>query len=355
MTKESTAKNPFLRGGRKSQRSLAAPDILGAFPQVRMRRNRASDWSRRLVAENRLSVDDFILPIFVQESDGESDVTSMPGIRRQGLDRVVDFAGRAVEAGIPVIAVFPYLDRTLKTSDCREAVNPDNLVCRAVKTLRNAFPDLGIMTDVALDPFNADGHDGLLRDGRILNDETLEMLADQALVQARAGSDVLGPSDMMDGRVGFIREALDEEGLEDVRIMAYSAKFASAFYGPFREAVGAGGLLKGDKRTYQLAPSNSDEAIRETALDIAEGADMVMVKPGMPYLDVLRRIKETFTLPTTVFQVSGEYAMMKAAAANGWLENDKIILESLMAFKRAGADGILTYAALEAAELLKQD
>jgi porphobilinogen synthase len=278
----------------------------------------------------------------------------MPGIKRHGLDCVVDFAGKAVEAGIPVIAVFPYIATSLKTSDCREAVNPDNLLCRAVKTLRSAFPELGIMTDVALDPFNADGHDGLVQDGKILNDETLDILADQALVQARAGSDLVGPSDMMDGRVGFIREALDSEGLEDVQILAYAAKYASAFYGPFREAVGAGELLKGDKKTYQLDPANSDEALREAALDLDEGADMVMVKPGMPYLDILRRIKDAFAVPTMVFQVSGEYAMIKAAAQNGWLDNDKVVLESLMAFKRAGADGILTYAALEAAELLKK-
>ena len=307
-----------------------------------------------MVAECGLTVADMIWPVFVQDAKGTSEVPSMPGVRRIGPDHLVDAVGPAVEAKIPAVAIFPYLDPALKTSDCREAVNPENLVCRAVRAVKKAFPDLGVVTDVALDPFNADGHDGLVRDGRILNDETLEILAEQALVQARAGADVIAPSDMMDGRVGVVRRALDASALEDVQILAYSAKYASAFYGPFRDAVGSGTHLVGDKKTYQMDPRNSDEALREVALDLDEGADMVMVKPGLPYLDIVRRVKDAFAVPTLVYQVSGEYAMLKAAAANGWLDNDKVVMESLLAFKRAGADAILTYAAPEAAAILKR-
>ncbi len=352
MTRRTSAGNPFLRT-KPREAPAGSTDMLGAFPQVRLRRNRSSAWSRRLVAENALSVDDFIWPVFVQEEAGTSVVESMPGVLRYGPDRVVDAIGPAIEAGIPAVEIFPYLSAEVKTSDCREAVNPENLVCRAVRAVKAAFPDLGIVTDVALDPFNSDGHDGLVKDGVILNDESLELLAEQALIQARAGSDIVAPSDMMDGRVGVIRRALDEANLTETQILSYSAKYASAFYSPFREAVGSGGFLTGDKKTYQMDPANSDEALREVALDLDEGADMVMVKPGLPYLDIIRRVKETFAVPTFVYQVSGEYAMMKAAAANGWLDNDRVVLESLLAFKRAGADAILTYAAPEAAALLK--
>ncbi|MCB2102103.1 MAG: porphobilinogen synthase [Rhodobacterales bacterium] len=327
---------------------------LGSFPGTRMRRNRADAWTRRLVAENRLSVDDLIWPVFALDGENRvEDVPSMPGVERLSVDRLVDAVGRAADLGIPAIALFPYTDPAVKTPDAREATNPDNLVCRAVRAIRAAHPDMGVVCDVALDPFNSDGHDGLVRDGEILNDETVEILCRQAVVQADAGCQVIAPSDMMDGRVGAIRAALDAAGHRDVRIMSYAAKFASAFYGPFRDAVGSGGALKGDKKTYQMDPANTDEALREVALDIAEGADMVMVKPGLPYLDVLHRVKATFRLPTFVYNVSGEYAMLKAAAANGWLDGDKVIMETLMAFKRAGADGILTYAAIEAAERLK--
>ncbi|MDJ0609105.1 MAG: porphobilinogen synthase [Kiloniellales bacterium] len=329
------------------------PETLGAYPQVRMRRNRTDAWSRRLVAESRLAADDFIWPVFVQGAGGESEVEAMPGVRRYGLDRLLDAVGPASDLGIPAVAVFPHMTDSEKTPDCAEATNPDNLVCRAVRLLKDALPEVGIFCDVALDPFNSLGHDGLVEDGRILNDESVEILVKQALVQAEAGCDVIAPSDMMDGRIGAIREALDQAGFQDVKICAYSAKYASGFYGPFREAVGSGGALVGDKKTYQMDPANSDEALREVALDLQEGADMVMVKPGLPYLDVVRRVKETFQVPTFAYNVSGEYAMLKAAAAQGWLDYDKVMLESLVAFKRAGADGILTYAALEAAERLK--
>ena len=353
--------NPYLRAvpGKPERATEArvpevrAAEALGAYPQVRLRRTRAHTWSRRLVAEARLSSDDLIWPVFVQEAEGESEVAAMPGVRRYGLDRLVDAVGPAGELGIPAVAVFPYLDQSVKTPDCAEASNPDNLVCRAIRALKAALPDLGVICDVALDPFNSDGHDGLVEDGVILNDESVEVLVRQALVQVEAGCDVIAPSDMMDGRVGAIRAALDAAGHQDALILAYAAKYASAFYGPFREAVGSGGALKGDKKTYQMDPANSDEALREVALDLAEGADMVMVKPGLPYLDVVRRVKDAFGVPTLAYQVSGEYAMLKAAAANGWLDNDRVVMESLMAFKRAGADAVLTYAALEAAELIK--
>ena len=353
MAKPESSKT-FLRAVPGGGRTAAhAPETLGAYPQVRMRRNRSDAWTRRLVAENRLSVDDLIWPVFVQGADGISEVASMPGVRRFGLDALTDAIGAAAEAGVPAIALFPNIDETLRTPDAAEATNPDNLVCRAVRAIKAAYPELGVICDVALDPFNSDGHDGLVRDGEILNDETVEVLCRQALVQAEAGCDVIAPSDMMDGRIGAIRGALDGAGLEGVKILAYSAKYASAFYGPFRDAVGSGGMLTGDKKSYQMDPANSEEALREVALDLEEGADMVMVKPGLPYLDVVRRVKDTFGVPTMVYQVSGEYAMLKAAAANGWLDNDKAVMESLLAFKRAGADAILTYAAPEAAELLR--
>jgi porphobilinogen synthase len=318
-----------------------------------MRRNRRAPWARRLVAENSLSVADLIWPVFVVEGKGQRQpVPSMPGVNRLSVDLLVEEVGRAEALGIPAIAVFPYVEASLKTPDAREAVNPDNLVCRAVRAVKAAHPDIGIICDAALDPFNADGHDGIVRNGVILNDETVDILCRQSVVQAEAGCDVIAPSDMMDGRIGAIRKALDDAGRTDVLIMSYAAKYASAFYGPFRDAIGSKGVLKGDKKTYQMDPANSDEALREVAMDIDEGADMVMVKPGLPYLDVVRRVKDSFGMPTFVYNVSGEYAMLKAAAGQGWLDNDKVVLETLLAFKRAGADGILTYLAVEAAELL---
>lgn len=325
------------------------------FPLTRLRRNRSHGWIRRLVRETTLSVDDLIWPLFVVDGQNvRQSVASMPGVERLSLDLISGAAKQAVDLGIPAIAIFPNTDPKLKTADAREATNPDNLVCRTVKAVKDAVGDqLGIICDVALDPFNADGHDGLVKDGKILNDETIDILCHQSIVQARAGCDIIAPSDMMDGRVKFIREALDGEGFQDVKIMAYAAKYASGFYGPFRDAVGSGGALKGDKKTYQMDPANSDEALREVALDINEGADMVMVKPGLPYLDIVRRIKDTFAMPTFAYQVSGEYAMIHAAANNGWLDGDLVMMESLMAFKRAGADGVLTYFAPHAAKLLK--
>ncbi|MFQ5953526.1 MAG: porphobilinogen synthase [Kiloniellales bacterium] len=333
----------------------AQPAAHGAYPRLRPRRNRADAWTRRLVAENRLGVDDLIWPVFVCEDDHtEREVASMPGVRRFTVGEVADACDRAAALGVPAVALFPYVDPALKTPTCEEAWNPDNLVCRAIRAVKTALPDLGVICDVALDPFNSDGHDGLVRDGRILNDETIEALCRQALVQAEAGCDVIAPSDMMDGRVGAIRDALDGVGRQDVRILSYAAKYASAFYGPFRDAIGSGGALKGDKKTYQMDPANTDEALREVALDLDEGADMVMVKPGLPYLDVVRRVKDRFGVPTFVYMVSGEYAMLKAAAANGWLDGDKAIMEAHLACKRAGADAILTYAAVEVAERLSQ-
>ena len=304
------------------------------------------------MAESRLSPDDLICPLFVQENAGTSAVPSLPGVLRHGPDRLAEACGRVAELGIPAVALFPYLDAAVKTPDCAEAANPDNLVCRAIRVIKEAHPGLGVFCDVALDPYNSLGHDGLVVDGKILNDETIEVLIAQALVQAEAGCDVIAPSDMMDGRVGAIRGALDDAGFQEVKICAYAAKYASALYDPFRDAVGSGDKLAGDKKTYQMDPANSDEALREVALDLDEGADMVMVKPGLPYLDILRRVKDAFGAPTLVYQVSGEFAMMKAAVANGWLDNDKIVMETLIAFKRAGADAILSYAAIEAAERL---
>ena len=347
-----TKANPFLRSV-PDKAAPRRPETLGAYPQVRLRRNRTDAWSRRLVAESRLSADDFIWTAFVQEEAGESAISSMPGICRYGVERLVEAAGAAAELGIPALALFPHVDHALKSADGAEATNPDNLVCRAIRALKAAHPDLGVFVDVALDPYNSLGHDGIVADGRILNEETIEVLVQQALVQAEAGCDVIAPSDMMDGRVGAIRAALDEAGFQEVKICAYAAKYASAFYGPFREAIGSSRALIGDKKTYQMDPANSDEALREVALDLQEGADMVMVKPGLPYLDVIRRVKESFGVPTLAYQVSGEYAMMKAAAAQGWLDNDKVLMESLIAFKRAGADAVLSYAAPEAVRLLR--
>jgi porphobilinogen synthase len=327
----------------------------GQFPQTRLRRLRRHDWSRRLVAESRLSVDDLICPLFVHEGTKRREaVASMPGVERLSIDLAVDAVGTAVELGIPAVALFPATDPAKKTADGVEAVNRDNLVCRAVRAVKKAHGDaIGVICDVALDPYTSHGHDGLVNDGYVVNDETVTVLERQAVVQAEAGCDVIAPSDMMDGRVGAVRRALDEAGFDRVSIMAYAAKYASAFYGPFRDAVGsAGSLGVGDKKTYQMNPANTDEALREVALDIAEGADMVMIKPGMPYLDVVRRVKDAFGMPTFAYQVSGEYAMLCAAAANGWLDRERAILESLLAFKRAGADGILTYFAPEAARLI---
>ena len=329
---------------------------LGAYPRTRLRRNRGREWSRRLVAESRLSTDDLIWPLFVHEGEARREpVPSMPGVDRLSIDLLVEAAGEAVAAGIPLIAIFPALEETLKTPDGDEAINPDGLVCRAVAAVKAAHPGVGLLCDVALDPFTSHGQDGLVRDGYVVNDETIEVLCRQALVQAAAGCDVIAPSDMMDGRVRAVRDALDLHGYEHVQIMAYAAKYASAFYAPFRDAVGSAAQLgMGDKRTYQMDPANSDEALREVAFDIAEGADMVMVKPGMPYLDVLRRVKDSFGVPTFAYQVSGEYSLIKAASQMGWLDGERVMMEALVGFKRAGADGVLTYFACEAARLLSR-
>ncbi|MEZ5923447.1 MAG: porphobilinogen synthase [Hyphomicrobiaceae bacterium] len=325
----------------------------GQFPAIRMRRNRRADWSRRLMRESTLTSGDLIWPLFLVDGRKTREpVASMPGIERLSVDLAVAAAEEAAKLGIPVVALFPATEIGRKTDDGREALNPDNLVCQACRAIKKAAPEIGIMVDVALDPYTSHGHDGLLEDGQIVNDPTLAVLERQALVQVEAGADIISPSDMMDGRIGVIRRALEREGHADTQIMAYAAKYASAFYGPFRDAVGSKAALKGDKRTYQMDPANSDEAIREVALDLAEGADMVMVKPGMPYLDIVRRVKDTFGAPTFAYQVSGEYAMLMAAAGNGWLDREKVMLESLMAFKRAGADGMLTYFARDAAKAL---
>lgn len=323
------------------------------FPANRPRRLRRTDWMRDLVRENVLTPTDFIWPIFIMEgTDASEPVPSMPGVERLTIDRAVIAANDAANLGIPVVALFPYTDAKLKTSNCEEAYNPENLVNKATRAIKAAVPDIGIMLDVALDPYNADGHDGIVHDGVVLNDETLIVLERQALVHADAGADILGPSDMMDGRIGVIRRALEQNDFPNVAIMAYSAKYASAYYGPFRDAVGATGALTGDKSTYQMDAGNSNEALRMIARDLDEGADMVMVKPGQPYLDICQRVSSEFNVPTFAYQVSGEYAMIEAASANGWVERDKIILESLMAFKRAGCAGILTYYAREVAEKL---
>ncbi len=318
---------------------------------VRPRRNRRSDWARRLVCENVLSTNDLIWPLFVVAGKGVREpVASMPGVVRYSIDEAVKAVSEAAGLGIPAVALFPYTEPALRDERGSEALNSGNLVCQACRAVKDTVPEVGIVTDVALDPYTSHGHDGLLEDGRILNDETVEILAEQALIQARAGSDIIAPSDMMDGRVAAIREALEDAGLTDTQIMAYTAKYASAFYGPFRDAVGSSGTLTGDKRTYQMDYGNTDEAIREAELDIAEGADMIMVKPGMPYLDILGRLKESFGMPTFAYQVSGEYSMLCAAFERGWLDRDKCVMEALTSFKRAGADGVLTYFAVEAAK-----
>ncbi|MEW6098901.1 MAG: porphobilinogen synthase [Pseudomonadota bacterium] len=326
------------------------------FPAARPRRLRRDDFTRRLVREHRLTVDDLIYPVFVLEGQNRvQDVASMPGVQRLSLDRLLPVAEQCVALGVPVMALFPVIEPSRKTPDGREACNPEGLVPTVVRELKQRFPQLGVLTDVALDPYTTHGQDGLIDDtGYILNDETVQVLVQQALVQAQAGVDIVAPSDMMDGRIGAIRQALEGAGQVHTRIMAYSAKYASAFYGPFRDAVGSkANLGKSDKKVYQMDPGNTDEALREVAMDLAEGADMVMVKPGMPYLDVVRRVKDEFRVPTFAYQVSGEYAMLKVAAAQGWLDHDAVMMESLLAFKRAGADGVLTYFALEAARLLK--
>jgi porphobilinogen synthase len=330
-------------------------DALGRFPSTRLRRNRRDAWTRRLVSENALSTGDLIWPIFLMEgANRESAVESMPGVVRVTLDRVAKHVEPAVRLGIPALALFPMTPRDKKDEDGTEAANPDNLICQAARLLKREFPDTGLLGDVALDLYTTHGHDGVLREGEIANDESVAVLVRQALVQARAGIDVVAPSDMMDGRVGAIRLALDAAGLEGTRIMSYAAKYASAFYGPYRDAVQSA-RLNGDKKTYQMDPANSDEALREVAMDLAEGADMVMVKPGLPYLDIVRRVKDRFGVPTFAYQVSGEYAMIAAAANNGWLDRERAMMESLLAFKRAGANGVLTYFAVEAAQLLRDN
>ncbi|MEI9886749.1 MAG: porphobilinogen synthase [Rhizomicrobium sp.] len=325
----------------------------GRFPATRLRRLRRHDWTRRLVAESTLSAADFIWPLFVIAGDRKREpVPSMPGVERLSVDLAVGAAEEAAKLGIPAVALFPYTDPSLRSEDGREAVNADNLVCRAVRAIKKAVPQIGVLCDVALDPYTSHGHDGILIDDDVANDETVEILVRQALVQAEAGCDIIAPSDMMDGRVGAIRGALESNGFKNTLIMAYAAKYASAFYGPFRDAVGSAKTLKGDKRSYQMDPANGDEALREVALDLAEGADMVMVKPGMPYLDLVYRVRAEFGVPTFAYQVSGEYSMLLAAAERGWLERERVVLESLTAFKRAGASGILTYFARDAARLL---
>lgn len=321
---------------------------------VRPRRNRKAEWARRMVRENVLTTDDLIWPLFLIDGNNKREqIASMPGVDRLSVDQAVREAERAMKLTIPCLALFPYTDPSLRDEEGSEATNPNNLVCQAVRAIKKEFPDIGILCDVALDPFTSHGHDGLISDGKILNDETVAVLVRQALVQAEAGCDIIAPSDMMDGRVAAIREGLDRSSLLDVQIMAYAAKYASAFYGPFRDAIGSAKTLTGDKRTYQMDSANTDEALREVDLDISEGADMVMVKPGMPYLDVVRRVKDTFAMPTFAYQVSGEYAMIAAAANNGWLDGERAMMESLLAFKRAGADGVLSYFAPKVAEKLR--
>lgn len=338
-------------------REVSRRDDAGGSPAldltVRPRRNRKAEWARRMVRENVLTTDDLIWPLFLIDGNNKREqVASMPGVERLSVDQAVREAERAVKLTIPCIALFPYTEPSLRDEEGSEATNPNNLVCQAVRAIKKEFPEIGVLCDVALDPFTSHGHDGLISDGKILNDETVAVLVRQALVQAEAGCDIIAPSDMMDGRVAAIREGLDRSGLIDVQIMAYAAKYASAFYGPFRDAIGSAKTLTGDKRTYQMDSANTDEALREVELDIAEGADMVMVKPGMPYLDVVRRVKDTFAMPTFAYQVSGEYAMIAAAASNGWLDGERAMMESLLAFKRAGADGVLSYFAPKAAEKL---
>jgi porphobilinogen synthase len=349
-----------IKFGRPLERSRIAPvEAEAPAPRldlsIRPRRNRRAEWSRRLVRENVLTTDDLIWPLFLVDGiKVRAGIDSMPGVERLSIDEAVRAAELAAKLTIPCIALFPYTEPGRRDEAGSEALNPENLVCRAIRAIKKEVPEVGILCDVALDPYTSHGHDGLLRDGIILNDETVEVLVRQALVEAEAGCDIIAPSDMMDGRVGAIRAGLDAANFGDVQIMAYTAKYASAFYGPFRDAVGSSATLIGDKRTYQMDPANTDEALREVELDIAEGADMVMVKPGLPYLDILARVKETFGMPTFAYQVSGEYAMIMAAAGNGWLDGDKAMTESLIAFKRAGADGVLSYFAPRIAEKLKK-
>jgi len=329
------------------------PPIIAPFPAARPRRLRASAAVRNLTREHELSVHDLIWPVFVRDGEGvEEPVASMPGVVRRSVDKVAEAAIEAHALGIPAICLFPYTDPALKTADCAEAWNPDNLCNRAIRAIKAAAPDLAVMTDVALDPYNINGHDGYVVDGEIRNDETVEALVRMTLAQAEAGADIIGPSDMMDGRVGAMRPALEKSGFQNVTILSYSAKYASGFYGPFRDAVGASGALKGDKKTYQMDAGNTDEAMRMIARDLNEGADMVMVKPGLPYLDICQRVKREFAVPTFAYQVSGEYAMIQAAAQNGWIDGERVMLESLMAFRRAGCDGVLTYFAPQVARLL---
>ena len=329
------------------------PPIIASFPTARPRRLRASAALRNLTREHELSVNDLIWPVFVRDGEGiEEPVPSMPGVVRRSVDKVVEAAVEAHALGIPAICLFPYTDAALKTEDCAEAWNPDNLCNRAIRGIKAAVPDLAVMTDVALDPYNINGHDGFVIDGEIRNDETVEALVKMTVAQAEVGADIIGPSDMMDGRIGAMRSALESNGFQNVTILSYSAKYASGFYGPFRDAVGASGALTGDKKTYQMDPGNVDEAMRMIARDLQEGADMVMVKPGLPYLDICNRVKRDFAVPTFAYQVSGEYAMIQAAALNGWIDGEKVMLESLMAFRRAGCDGVLTYFAPQVARLL---
>jgi porphobilinogen synthase len=349
-----------IKFGRPLERSRFAPAPAQLKAErldltVRPRRNRQTEWSRRMVRENVVTADDLIWPLFLVDGTKlRVPVDSMPEVERLSIDEAVRAAERAAKLAIPCLALFPYTDPAKRDDNGSEALNPDNLVCRAIRAIKKEVPQIGVLCDVALDPYTSHGHDGLLRDGVILNDETVAVLVQQAIVEAQAGCDIIAPSDMMDGRVGAIRGGLDAAGLLDVQIMAYAAKYASAFYGPFRDAVGSNATLTGDKRTYQMDPANSDEALREVELDIAEGADMVMVKPGLPYLDVLQRVKDAFGMPTFAYQVSGEYAMIAAAAGKGWVDGEKAMMESLIAFKRAGADGVLTYFAAKVAEKLKK-
>jgi porphobilinogen synthase len=342
---------------RRIKKMKSQANSLLNFPTHRPRRMRRDDWSRRLMQENQVSPSDLIYPVFLLEGINQSQaVSSMPGVHRVSLDLLFTVAEECVTLGIPVLALFPVIDTALKTADGKEAFNPNGLIPSAVRELKKRFPNLGIMTDVALDPYTSHGQDGILDEqGRILNDETTTILVQQAIAHAQAGVDIVAPSDMMDGRVGAIRRALDGAGRQDVCILSYAAKYASAFYGPYRDAIGSASVLTGDKKTYQMDPGNAEEALREVALDISEGADMVMVKPGMPYLDIVRRVKDEFKMPTFAYQVSGEYAMLKAAAQNGWLDHDAVMMESLLAFKRAGADGVLTYFAIAAAQKLRQE
>jgi porphobilinogen synthase len=333
----------------------AAADTKRLDLPTRLRRNRRSEWARRMMRENQLTTDDLIWPLFIMDGNNKrAPIRSMPGVERLTVDQAVREAERAAKLTIPCLALFPYTDPKLRDEIGSEALNPDNLVCRAIRAIKQEVPDIGILCDVALDPFTSHGHDGLIRDGEILNDETVAVLVKQAVVQAQAGCDIIAPSDMMDGRVGAIRKALDAASFIEVSIMAYAAKYASVFYGPFRDAVGSSKTLTGDKRTYQMDFGNTDEALREVALDIEEGADMIMIKPGLPYLDIVQRVKDAFGMPTFAYQVSGEYAMIMAAAGNGWLDGERAMIETLTAFKRAGADGVLTYFAPRVAETLKK-